>query len=122
MSSRHITACQSCSRVIVLKLAFGQGPSAWRLFDCPHCEKTNAALLPSGIAATYAVKDTTMVLHPQCVKCEHEVRLQFTDWDDHLGPVTAPAWECPNCHCANTLPTVGRITSVEPSESEILVR
>ena len=123
MSPRHITACQSCSRVVVLKLTSTHaGPSGWRLFACPHCERTNAALLPSGIAGAYAVKDTTLVLHPQCVECQLEVRLQLTDWDDHQGAVEAPSWECPQCRCVNTLPTVGRITAIEASPDEVMVR
>jgi DNA-directed RNA polymerase subunit RPC12/RpoP len=97
------------------------GLAAWRLFDCPHCEKPNAALLASGIAAAQEVKDTLLVLHPQCIECGKEARIRFTDWDDHEGVVGVPDWACPHCRSTNTLPTVGRIISVDASFADVVV-
>lgn len=43
------TVCQSCKQPVVLELVSPAGARAWRMFNCPHCLKTNFVALPAAV-------------------------------------------------------------------------
>jgi hypothetical protein len=43
--------CQFCQRPVLLELGASHITPAWRMYDCPHCGKTNFAMLPAQVVA-----------------------------------------------------------------------
>jgi len=50
--------CQFCTKKVVLDLVPGPQPvPAWRMFDCPHCHRTNFILLDAQIQSVRAAHE-----------------------------------------------------------------
>ena len=46
---RTETFCQSCKQPVLLELIASPSAHAWRMYNCPHCLKTNFLALPSAV-------------------------------------------------------------------------
>ena len=45
MNTVKLACCDSCRQVVSLEIAAPAGAPALRIFDCPHCNKTNFLVL-----------------------------------------------------------------------------
>jgi hypothetical protein len=59
---KHTTECQVCRKSVELDLVHtAHSARAWRMFECPHCLKTNFMVLTARISTAFAAPDPASV-------------------------------------------------------------